>query len=106
MQAGGDCPLVAFGDVQPAEGRLLREMRNAYRGRVYADRSREAARVGERGGSGLERFPLLVGTEEFPGTRCGLTQRRSHRASAGIECVAGVPLGRVQGVTGTFPSRG
>ena len=50
MQAGGDHALVARGDVEPAEERLLRELRHAHRRRVHQGRGGEAAGVGERAG--------------------------------------------------------
>ena len=45
MQAGGDHALVAFGDVEPAEERLLHQLRHTHRGRVHASRSRAATGV-------------------------------------------------------------
>ena len=48
MQAGGDHALMAFGDVESAEERLLHKLRHAHRRRIHESRSREAERVGGR----------------------------------------------------------
>ena len=77
MQAGGHHALVALGDVEQAEERLLRELRHADRGRVHESRSGEAAGVDRRA-----TVNLTVSIEQIP-AQYELSSRPT--AFAGVE---------------------